>query len=131
MKPVYDILAVGLGGAIGSILRYAIAFWSVGRFGPGFPWHTLAVNVVGSFLIGVFAVYARSSVAFSPYVSTFLIVGVLGGFTTFSTFSYDTLTLLSESAPQLALAYCGGSVAAGIAAAMAGMTVARVALRLA
>lgn len=131
MKPLYAVLAVGLGGALGSILRYAIASWSVGRFGPGFPWHTLAVNVIGSFLIGVFAVYARSSVIFSPFGSTFLIVGVLGGFTTFSTFSYDTLTILSDGAPQLAVAYCTGSVAAGLVAAMAGVALARVALRLA
>lgn len=131
MKPLYAFLAVATGGALGSALRYAIAYWSVERFGPGFPWHTAAINVVGSFAIGVVSVYAQSSVGLSPYVGTFVTVGVLGGFTTFSTFSYDTITLFSEGAPWLAVAYCAGSVACGVAAAVAGMSVARFVLRLA
>jgi CrcB protein len=131
VKALYDFLAVGAGGAIGSMLRYAVTLLTVERLGPGFPWHTFAINVTGSFLIGVIAIYAQSSVGWSPYVGTFLVVGVLGGFTTFSTFSYDTVTLFADGAPQLALAYCAGSVLFGIVAAVAGMAVARVALRLA
>lgn len=131
MKTLYAFIAVGVGGAFGSMLRYAIAYWSVERLGPGFPWHTVAINVAGSFLIGVVAVYAQSSVGMSPYVGTFVTVGVLGGFTTFSTFSFDTVTLFSEGAPQLALAYCAGSVILGVAAALAGIALARAALRIA
>lgn len=128
MKPLLAFVAVGLGGALGSMLRYAVALWSVERIGPGFPWHTAAINVVGSFLIGVVAVYTQSSVGLSPYMSAFAIVGILGGFTTFSTFSYDTVTLLADGVPSVALAYCAGSVVLGILAALAGMELARLAL---
>ena len=78
------------------MLRYAIAILSIERIGPGFPWHTAGINIVGSFLIGVIAVYSQSGIGLSPYVSAFAMVGVLGGFTTFSTFSYDTASLLSD-----------------------------------
>jgi fluoride exporter len=116
--------AVALGGAIGSMLRYAVAIVMVERLGPGFPWHTALINVLGSFCIGLVAAYAQSSVGLSPYVSAFLIVGVLGGFTTFSTFSFDTVTLLSES-PLLAVTYCAGSVVLGILAAIGGLAAGR------
>jgi CrcB protein len=127
MRPLYAFLAVGAGGAIGSILRYAITVWMVGRIGPGFPWHTLLINVAGSFFIGAIAAYAQSSAGLSPYLSAFVMVGVLGGFTTFSTFSFDVLTLASEGAAGLAVAYCAGSVILGITAAAAGIAVVRVA----
>ncbi|HKU82044.1 MAG TPA: CrcB family protein [Candidatus Tumulicola sp.] len=125
MKNLLAFIAVGAGGAIGSTLRYAVALWMVARIGPGFPWHTAAINVVGSFLIGVISVYAQRSIGFSPLASAFLTVGVLGGFTTFSTFSYDTLTLASEGAAGLAAAYCVGSVGAGLLAGLGGITVTR------
>jgi CrcB protein len=112
--------AVAAGGAIGAMLRYAVAIVMVERLGPGFPWHTALINVAGSFCIGVIAAYAQSSTGLSPYVGAFLTIGVLGGFTTFSTFSFDTVTLLSES-PALAVAYCAGSVVLGVLAAIAGL----------
>jgi fluoride exporter len=129
VKPILAFLAVGVGGAIGSMLRYAATIWMVDRVGPGFPWHTLTINVAGSFLIGVVAAYAQSSIGVSPLLGTFLMVGVLGGFTTFSTFSFDVLTLVSDGAPGLAFAYCAGSVILGISAAAAGIALARVALQ--
>lgn len=128
MKPLFAFAVVGIGGALGSMLRYAIATLSIERIGPGFPWHTAAINIVGSFLIGVIAVYSQSGIGLSPYVSAFAMVGVLGGFTTFSTFSYDTVTLLSDGVPTIALAYCAGSVILGVLGAIAGMGLARVAL---
>lgn len=128
MKPLAAFVAVGAGGAIGSMLRYAVTLVMVERIGPGFPWHTALINVAGSFVIGAIAVYAQSSIGFSPLVSAFAIVGVLGGFTTFSTFSYDTVTLFSEGAGGLAVAYCLGTVVLGVLAAVAGMAVARLAL---
>lgn len=103
MKPLLAFGLVGIGGALGSMLRYAIAILSIERIGPGFPWHTAAINIVGSFLIGIVAIYSQSSIGLSPYVSAFAMVGVLGGFTTFSTFSYDTVTLLSDGVPTTAL----------------------------
>jgi CrcB protein len=129
MNSLLAFLAVGAGGAIGSMLRYAVTLVVVERIGPGFPWHTVLINVAGSFLIGVIAVYAQSSsVGISPVVSAFAVVGVLGGFTTFSTFSYDTVTLFSDGAGGLALAYCAGSVILGVVAAVAGMSLTRLAL---
>jgi CrcB protein len=121
-------LAVGSGGAIGSMLRYAVTLWMVERIGPGFPWHTALINVAGSFLIGVIAVYAQSSIGVSPLVSAFAMVGILGGFTTFSTFSFDTITLVSDGAGAQAAAYCAGSVILGLLAAVGGMSIARIAL---
>lgn len=121
-------LAVGAGGALGSMLRYAVTLVMVERLGPGFPWHTAAINVVGSFAIGAIAAYVQSSAGLPPLVSAFTMVGILGGFTTFSTFSYDTLTLISDGAGGLALAYCAGSVLVGVLAAFAGMGLARLAL---
>jgi CrcB protein len=116
--------AVALGGAIGSMLRYAIALVMVEKLGPGFPWHTALINVVGSLCIGLVAAYLQSGVGIAPYVGVFLTVGILGGFTTFSTFSFDTATLLSES-PALAVAYCVGSVLLGVLAALAGLAAGR------
>ncbi len=121
-------LAVGAGGALGSMLRYAVTLVMVERLGPGFPWHTAAINVVGSFAIGAIAAYVQSSAGLPPLVSAFTMVGILGGFTTFSTFSFDTLTLISDGAGGLALAYCAGSVLLGVLAAFAGMGLARLAL---
>jgi CrcB protein len=125
---MFAFLAVGAGGAIGSMLRYAVTLWMVDRVGPGFPWHTIAINVVGSFLIGAFAAYAQSSLGVSPFLSAFVVVGVLGGFTTFSTFSFDTLTLSSEGAAGVAFAYCAGSVIAGLLSAAAGVAIVRAAV---
>jgi fluoride exporter len=128
VKPLFAFALVGIGGALGSMLRYAIAILSIERIGPGFPWHTAAINIVGSLLIGIVATYSQSSIGLSPYVSAFAMVGVLGGFTTFSTFSYDTVTLLSDGVPTIALAYACGSVILGVLGVMAGMGLARVAL---
>lgn len=128
MNALATLFAVGAGGAIGSMLRYAVTLAMVARLGPGFPWHTLAINVVGSFCIGALSAYVQGTTSVSPALSAFLTVGILGGFTTFSTFSYDTVTLLNDGAAGLALAYCLGSVAAGVAAAVAGLALVHLAL---
>lgn len=128
MKSIAPLIFVGAGGAIGSILRYAVTMAMVTRLGPGFPWHTLAINVVGSFLIGAVSAYIQGTTGLSPALGAFLTVGVLGGFTTFSTFSYDTLTLLGDGATGLAVAYCAGSVIVGVAAAIAGVSLVRLGL---
>ena len=122
------IAAVGLGGAIGAILRYLIGSAFLQRFGPGIPWGTFAINVTGSFLIGVVAQFALTrSLGVTPMVRIFAATGVLGGFTTFSTFSLDTVVLVGDGAPALALAYAAGSVVSGVIAAYFGQVVARLA----
>jgi CrcB protein len=91
-------LLVALGGALGSVAR----FWASGavanRFGESFPWGTLIVNVSGSFAIGVFATLTAPEGRWlvGPYQRNFFMAGICGGYTTFSSFSWQTLTLLQE-----------------------------------
>lgn len=121
-----SIASVGIGGALGSILRYAVAVWAVQRFGPGFPLGTFAVNIVGSYLIGAVAeLSVGGDLGVTREVRTFLAVGVLGGFTTFSSFSNDTLVLVRDGATQLAAGYVVASVVLGLLAAYAGTVTAR------
>jgi protein CrcB len=80
-------LAIALGGALGSVLRFALNEAVSARFGRAFPWGTLSINVIGSFLIGLLAVLLIERWEVSPAVRLGLMVGVLGGFTTFSSFS--------------------------------------------
>lgn len=122
-------VAVALGGAIGSMLRYLVATLTTQRFGPGFPIGTFAINLTGSFAIGLIAELALTRAFwFSVELRTFLTVGVLGGFTTFSSFSLETLNLVRDGSPGLALAYAAGSVAFGVVAAYCGIVMARLAL---
>lgn len=119
---------VALGGAIGAIARYGVWGWIQGAAGTGFPWGTLVVNVVGSFLLGLLvAVFQGAAVA--PETRAFLTVGVLGAFTTFSTFSYETVLLAQEGYWARAAAYSGGSLAVGVLAVLAGMAAGGVVLR--
>lgn len=93
---------LALGGAIGTLLRYGSSGIAYRIAGTGFPWGTLLVNVAGSFLIGVFwAIFERSSV--SPSWRLFLFAGLFGGFTTFSSFSIETLNLLRDNSVRQAL----------------------------
>lgn len=110
------LLLVGLGGALGSIARY-VAVTLVQSAGPGatFPYGTLLVNVLGCFAIGL--LYARTD---DPLLRLLLGVGVLGGFTTWSSFGNDTWVLAEGGRPGLAAAYVIGTVAVGLAAVWAG-----------
>ncbi|MDB5093526.1 MAG: crcB [Candidatus Eremiobacteraeota bacterium] len=117
---------VALGGAIGSVLRWATVALTLQRFGPGFPWGTLTVNLVGSFLIGVVAGLADSATpGVSPTVRLFVATGILGGFTTFSTFSLDTLIVGRDSGASRALLYVASSVCLGLGAASVGLALVR------
>jgi fluoride exporter len=103
-----------LGGAIGSALRYSVGLWLQPLL-PGFPWATLLVNITGSFAIGIVLGLAVNS-QLSQEWRLFLAVGVLGGFTTFSTFSYETLALLEQNRWEKALVYISSSVVLGLLA---------------
>ncbi|MGI9128784.1 MAG: fluoride efflux transporter CrcB [Roseomonas sp.] len=105
-----SLLLVALGGATGSVLRYAISHAGVMLFGAGFPWGTLAVNIIGSALIGVLGALGIAGEA-----RLLLVTGLLGGFTTFSAFSLET-GLLWERAPWVAVLYVVVSVLGGLAA---------------
>ena len=117
---------VALGGALGSVFRYMLSN-AVARFaGEAMPWGTLLVNVLGSFVIGWFAVATTSSgrVAATPEFRTFVMVGVCGGFTTFSSFSLQTLALFEDGEPLRASANILLSVALCLASVWLGTGVA-------
>jgi CrcB protein len=119
-------LLVALGGAIGSVARWAAVFLVGQQVGLAFPWGTLTVNLIGSFLIGAIGELARTaSLGVTPDVRTFLVIGCLGGFTTFSSFSFETLGLFQRGAAGPAFAYAVGSVALGLVAAWVGFSAAR------
>jgi fluoride exporter len=123
------IAAVAIGAAIGGVLRYVIGQLFLQRFGPGFPYGTLFINVSGSFLIGIVAQLALTrAFGMTPLLRLLLATGVLGGYTTFSTFSLDALTLL-ESGALPALMYTLASVVLGFAGAGLGIVAARLAQR--
>ncbi len=117
------LLQVALGGAIGASARYLTGRATVQLFGHGFPWGTFLVNVAGSFLMGVLVVSLAhlSANRFAPLLMT----GILGGFTTFSAFSLDAVTLWERGQATLAAVYVGASVILSIAGIFAGMTLAR------
>ncbi len=119
------ILLVALGGAIGSVGRYMVGGWVQTIAGPRFPWGTLAVNVLGCAAIGLVMYLALQRQALSANTRVFLTIGILGGFTTFSSFGYETLALLQKRDIGLALANAGGSLALGLAAVWAGWAGAR------
>ncbi|MCM8558256.1 fluoride efflux transporter CrcB [Sphingomicrobium sediminis] len=115
-------LAVFLGGGLGALLRYGVGKWTLAWFGSGFPVGTLAVNVVGSLMIGL-AIGALEGVG--PTARLFFVTGLLGGFTTFSAFSLDTLTLWQRGEAATALAYVAASVVLSLAACAAGWMLTR------
>ncbi len=113
--------AVGLGSALGTALRYLVSLAMPGLAGPAFPWATLAVNALGSWLIAAFAAYAarRTSGRVARW-QPFLVAGFCGGFTTFSLFGLETLQLLEQGRGGLALAYVLLSAVLWLAGAWSG-----------
>jgi len=116
---------VALGSAIGGVARYLVGGWVQLRSGTTFPVQTLLINVSGSFLLGLVQRYALETTSLSPEVRTMLTIGVLGGYTTFSTFSYETLRLVEDGDWRRASAYILLSVVLSIAAALVGVAAAR------
>ena len=113
------------GGGAGAALRYAIGLWIDARSGPGFPWGTFAINVAGCFAIGVVATLADEHAWVTPAARLLLVTGLLGGFTTFSTFGLETWQLIEDRAAWTAAANVLGSVAVGLAAVILGVSIAR------
>lgn len=110
---------MALGGAAGALARYGVGGWIHGLTGAAFPWGTLAVNVAGCFALGLAMPLLQASIA-TPEARAFVAVGLLGGFTTFSTFSFEAMTLVQDSQWARAAAYTFGSVGLGLVAAFAG-----------
>jgi CrcB protein len=118
-------LLVGAGGFLGASARYALGGLVYRLMSPVFPWATLLVNVSGCFVIGFLAILAGERGPVGPTGRLFWMVGVLGGYTTFSTFGYETLSLAREGSYALAAASAVGQVTLGLAAVWAGAVVAR------
>lgn len=115
---------VALGGAIGATLRYGVVVTTARIMGPGFPMGTMIVNVAGSFLMGIAAVILLQRGHGTAAVS-FLMTGVLGGFTTFSAFSLDAMNLIEKGRMTAAAVYVFGSVGLSILALVLGLILAR------
>jgi len=120
-----NALAVALGGAVGALLRYAVSLWMVRSHPAGWPWATLLVNVLGSALLGGLAFHTIEQGALSQPTRLFLMVGLCGGFTTMSTFAFETLEYVRMGFAGKAATYAILSVALSVAAVFAGGGVAR------
>jgi fluoride exporter len=121
------LAAIAVGGALGSLARYGLGV----AFPPGqtgFPWATFGINVLGSLLIGVLMVLVVEVWEAHPLVRPFLGVGILGGFTTFSTYVVDAQRLVDAGAAGKALAYLAATLAAAVVAVYVGLTITRTAV---
>lgn len=119
------VLLVAIGGAVGSVCRYLAGVVALRLFGPAFPWGTLFVNLTGSFAIGVLTELLARRFNAPMELRVLLVTGFLGGFTTFSSFSLDTIVLYERGAFALAAAYVMASVVLSLGATFAGMAVIR------
>jgi CrcB protein len=124
VEPWLRVAVLSVGGSLGVNARYWLGVWMSRWVSPQFPWATFAINVSGSFAIG-FVTVALTHWLPHPHIRLLVVVGFLGGYTTFSTFAYDALTLWEGGAPARSLANMVGSVAAGFVAVGLGVALAR------
>lgn len=121
-----ELVLVGIGGFFGAITRYLIGLWAAGRFGVLFPYGTLIINVSGSFLLGFAVSVLVSRFGLSTPLRLMLATGYLGAYTTFSTFTLETLALLEAGQVPAAAGYMAASLAAGLAAVALGQLLGRI-----
>ena len=121
-------LAVASGGAFGALARYLAAGWVQSLAGDFYPWGTMVVNLVGCAVLGFLMTWFQSTVA-SPELRSLVTIGFLGSFTTFSTFSYETVAMLRDGEWWRAGGYLAGSVGIGLVAVWLGMNVASALIR--
>jgi CrcB protein len=125
MPSINTVIFVALGGAFGSVLRYLLSTWTQAiSKSIDFPYGTLTVNLVGCFVIGFLAYLAEARGAFTAESRAFVFVGILGGFTTFSSFGNETINLLRDGESLNALANVGANVIFGLILVWLGRTVA-------
>jgi fluoride exporter len=118
-------LAVAIGGIIGCWARYAMTVWLQSAYGRDFPYATLAINLIGSFLMGLLFVLTLERATIEPYIRVGILTGVLGGFTTFSTYAMETLLLAEGGEAGKGMLYVVLSNVLGIGAALLGAALAR------
>lgn len=119
------VLLVAVGGAFGSVARYLTGLATLRLFGPGYPWGTLTVNIVGGLAIGIFAELIARRFDGSQELRLFAITGILGGFTTFSAFSLEVTTMAERGDYLSAVGYVLVSVLISVAAVFAGLALVR------
>ncbi len=119
------IMGVFVGAGIGGALRYVLGGWMAERWGTSFPWHTFVINIGGAFLLGVLMALSIDRSVVSPSMRLFLGVGILGGFTTFSTLSYESIALVEQGLVLQGMTNMFGSALAGMVAAVLGVFVGR------
>jgi CrcB protein len=117
--------AIAGGGALGAVARHAVSAAALRAFGAGFPWGTLIVNAAGSFAMGLLVVWLAGKEPHPAALRAFLAVGVLGAFTTFSTFSLEVVLLYRERALALAASYLGASILLSVGGLLAGLSLGR------
>jgi fluoride exporter len=118
-------LLVFIGGGLGSMARYGISVFGMRLLGQGFPWPTLLINIVGSALMGLLTGWLAAQGTSPQSLRLFVATGILGGFTTFSTFSLETVLLYERGQLGLAVAYVAASVGVGVGALILAMKLAR------
>jgi CrcB protein len=115
------VAAIGGGGFCGANARYLVGIWAAGLFGTAFPWATLLINVSGSFVLGFYLTLVTERFTGRSTTRLFLATGFLGAYTTFSTFSYETVQLAAGGVTLPTLAYVVGSLVLGLVAVVGGI----------
>ncbi|UZE97865.1 fluoride efflux transporter CrcB [Alkalimarinus alittae] len=122
---MFQVMAIALGGALGALSRYAVIGLVTSWLGKTFPFGTLLVNILGSFLMGILYVIVVQKMHLSPELKSILVVGFLGAFTTFSTFSLEAFSFISQGQLLSAVTYILSSVILCILAVWAGVSLAK------
>ncbi len=117
------LLFIGAGGALGAVLRYLVVLASSRVFGAGFPYGTMTVNIVGSIVMGMIVAHAMHHESLSGEMRALIITGFLGGFTTFSAFSLDVVSLFERGDNLAVIGYIMGSIILSVVGLMLGMSV--------
>lgn len=115
------LLWVGLGGFLGAIARYLLSGWVAARWGAIFPWGTFVINISGSFILGFFLAFAQDRPWLHPQARLLFAVGIVGAYTTFSTYTYESIRLMMDGQFALAAFNIVGSVVVGLVAVFAGV----------
>ena len=121
------LLAVGVGGGLGALLRYFVAGAIQSAAWPGYPWGIFVVNITGGFMMGLIVELSALRISLTPEMRAFLTTGILGGYTTFSTFSLDSVLLIERGNYGSAAVYIVGSTLLSILALFAGLWIVRAA----
>ena len=120
-----DFLAISVAAILGANLRYVISRLAAKEFGPVFPYGTLIINIVGSFIVGLFVIWTTERVLVDPWWRLLVVVGFCGSFTTFSSYAFESMALFEQGQWGLMLANVFANNLLCLAGALAGMAVAR------